>query len=313
MLSRIADSLYWMSRYMERADGMLRLMKTSYNVSFDNIQAGFPTWEPSLEIFTQLPLEKREAIKNDNAAALQYLLIDTENINSLKVLITRSRENARGAQDHVTREVWEQINHIYHLINQPDFTKKLAGPDAITILDTLSTSRELYSGVTDSTMPRGLGWSFMNVGKYIERSLLTVEFTNFFFKRIQFKLTSDQDILYWRILLMALSGYEMHLKNYRSPNNNRNVAEQVLFNGNFPRSLYYSLERSGKYLQDVAASNPVDGSAQLLKTFSRLNSAVKFAELSIVENDGIETFLQSIRQQLTNFSKLLGKTYFSYS
>jgi len=119
MLSRIADSLYWMHRYMERADGMLRLMKTSYILSFDKVQASGMTWESALKIFTSLNQEEVAHLKQDNAAALKYLLLDTKNTNSLKVIITRARENARGVQDQITKEVWEQMNLIYHQINQP--------------------------------------------------------------------------------------------------------------------------------------------------------------------------------------------------
>ncbi len=312
MLSRIADSLYWMNRYMERVDGILRMIKTSYILSFDNIQVGFPTWAPSLKIFTRLPPDRLNGLMNDNVGAIQYLLVDVTNVNSLKVLIGRARENARGTQDHITREVWEHINQLYHLINQADLPEILAGPRALTMIETLMTNRELYSGVTDSTMSRGEGWSFMNVGKHTERCLLTVDFTHFFYDNIGFDLDNDQDILYWRSLLLALSGYEMHLKSYRNQRYNHNVADQVLFSSNFPRSLSYALERTGKYLEDIAASNPVEGSTQLLRVFRRISSAVKFAEMAMVEKEGLRSYLDSMRQQLNTFAQLFARTYFAY-
>ena len=128
MLSRIADSLFWLHRYMERADGMLRLLKTSYILSFDKVQTSSITWEPALRIFTSLPAEEIEALKMNDTAALQYLLTDTSNLNSLKIIITRARENARGVQDQITKEVWEQVNHLYHLVNHPSLHEKLSGP-----------------------------------------------------------------------------------------------------------------------------------------------------------------------------------------
>ncbi len=302
-----------MNRYMERADGMLRMVRTSYVLSFDNIKLGIPTWSPSLEIFTRLSPDHFDSLKNDRAGTLQYLFLDTENVNSLKVLITRARENARGTQDHITREVWEQINKLYHLINQANLSQQLAGSGALNFIETLMTNRELYSGLTDSTMPRGEGWNFMNVGKHIERSLLTVDFACFFYKNIGFDLANDQDILYWRSLLLSLSGYEMFLKTYRNQRYNYNVAEQVLLSGNFPRSLNYSLDHTGRYLDEIAASNPVEGSAQLLKAFKRINSAVKFGEISLVEKEGLKNYLDSMRQQLNGFARLFASTYFAYA
>ena len=274
MLSRIADSLFWLHRYMERADGMLRLIKTSYILSFDKVTNGI-TWEPALKIFTSLSQEEIEILEKNDTAVLQYLLTDTKNLNSLKVIVTRARENARGVQDQITKEVWEQVNQLYHMINHPSLSEKLSGPDAIVVIDALISSSDLFCGITDSTMPRGQGWNYMNLGKFTERCLSTVEFTNTFFQMVDYDFTKEEDILFWRSLLLALSGYELHLKNYSNQNHNCNVAQQVLFDKNFPRSLYYALDRANKYLKDVTESNPVEGTPPLCRAFGRLHSSVK--------------------------------------
>ncbi len=312
MLSRIADSLFWLHRYMERADGMLRLIKTSYILSFDKVASGI-TWEPALKIFTSLSSEEIETLKRNDTAVLQYLITDTKNLNSLKVIVTRARENARGVQDQITKEVWEQVNQLYHMINHSSLSEKLSGPDAIVMIDALISSSDQLCGITDSTMPRGQGWNYMNLGKFTERCLSTVEFTNTFFKLVDYDFTKEEDILFWRGLLLALSGYELHLKNYSNQNHNCNVAQQVLFDKNFPRSLYYSLERANKYLCDVTESNPIDGTPHICRSFGRLHSYVKFSDLAIVAETGLETFLMNIRKELNEFSRMLGQTYFSYS
>ncbi len=313
MLSRIADSLFWLHRYMERADGMLRLLKTSYILSFDKVQANSITWEPALNIFTNLSKGEISALKENDTAALQYLLTNTTNQNSLKVIVTRARENARGVQDQITKEVWEQVNHFYHLINHPALAEKLSGPDAIVVIDALIHSCDQFCGITDSTMPRGQGWNYMNLGKFTERCLLTTEFTLSFYRNIQFDFSNEQDILYWRSLLLALSGYELHLKNYSNQNHNYNVAQQVLFDKNFPRSLNYAFERANKYLLEITASNPVEGTAKLDRTFGRLHSYVKFSDLAVIGDPGLEKYLLSIRKELNEFGKLFGRIYFSYS
>jgi len=112
---------------------------------------------------------------------------------------------------------------------------------------------------------------------------------------------------------LALSGYELHLKNYSNQNHNYNVFQQLAFDKNFPRSIYYSLDRANKYLTDIAASNPVDGSLQLLRAYGRLYSSVKFADLELVEREGLEKYLNYVRKELNEFSGDLGRIYFSYS
>lgn len=313
MLSRIADSLYWLHRYMERADGMLRLMHTSYILSFDKVQASSMSWEPSLRIFTTLPKEEIDRIKKDNAAVLHYLFLETKNQNSLKVIITKARENARGVQDQITKEVWEQVNLLYHQINKPGLKEKLAGPEAIRTIDSFIKSSDQFCGITDSTMPRGQGWNYMNLGKYTERCLMTTEFTHFYFKKLDFDLKDEQDIIFWRSLLLSLSGYELHLKNYSNLKHNYNVLQQLAFDKNFPRAIYYSLDRANRYLTEIAGSNPVEGSIKLLRTYGRLYSSVKFADIELVEREGLEKYLIYVRNELNEFSQDLGRIYFSYS
>lgn len=313
MLSRTADSLFWFQRYMERADGILRLLKTSYILSFDKVQASGITWEPTLRIFTNLSEQEIVQLQNDDFSVLNYMLLDTQHVNSLKVIITRARENARGVQDQITKEVWEQVNQLYHFINQPSLSETLAGQEAITVIDTLISYCDQFFGITDSTMPRGQGWNYMNLGKFTERSLLTLEYTMTFFRKVDFDFSREQDILFWRSLLLALSGYELHLKTYSNQHHNSNVAEQVLFDKNFPRSLHYSLERANKYLLEICENNPVTGTQPLIRAFGRMHSYVKFSDLAIVAEAGMENYLAELRRDLYEFSKLLGQIYFSYA
>ena len=176
MLSRIADSLFWLQRYMERADGLLRIMRTNYILSLDKGVNSNLTWRPVLEIFTHLNSEQVKNLENDTTATLQYLLTDTRNANSLKALFTKARENARGVQDHITKEVWEQVNQMYHIANSTNLSINLSGYDALDTIENFSKNSLLFAGITDVTMPRGLGWSFMNLDRY-ERCTETIEIT----------------------------------------------------------------------------------------------------------------------------------------
>ncbi|MEI9807304.1 MAG: alpha-E domain-containing protein [Bacteroidota bacterium] len=125
-------------------------------------------------------------------------------------------------------------------------------------------------GVTDSTMPRGQGWSFMNLGKYIERCLLTIETSYAHFTKIDHQMDNTQDILFWRNLLLSLSGYELYLKTYTHDQHTMNVVDHVILNKDFPRSLIYSLNRIKRYLNDIVEETKMDGSENLQKTFGRI-------------------------------------------
>ncbi len=313
MLSRIADSLFWLNRYMERSDCMMRVIRTNYILSFDIGNANDFSWKDVANTFSLSPEGIPAEKVKDTAAALKFLIADIKNLNSLKVIITKARENARGVQDNITKEVWEHVNSVYHIVNAPDLEKKIAGSRTLELLDLLNENNTLYYGVTDSTMPRGQGWSFMSLGKFIERCLLTIETSYVHFTKIDHQLDKTQDILFWRNLLLSLSGYELYLKTYTRDQHTINVVDHVIFNKDFPRSLIYSLERIGKYLDEVVEDTKMEGSESLQKTFGRIYSKVEFADMNMIKNIGLPQFLHSLRHDLANFSNQLTRTYFSYA
>jgi uncharacterized alpha-E superfamily protein len=313
MLSRIADSLFWLNRYMERADGMLRLTATHYILSLDKDGIRSMTWMPVMEIFTDSDEEYLKSIENNTESCLKRLLIDTTNTNCLKTLVNRARENARGAQDHITKEVWEEVNQMYHLVNQPALQHKIDSFLGLEVMEPFIKHTVMYAGITDITMPRGMGWCFMNLGKYIERCLQTIAFAEKQLELINFREADTNDLLQWKYLLFALSGYELHVKTYRSANHNYNVLHQVLINENFPRSVMYSLQRIEHYLNKVISNNINEERAALLRSFGRLFSKVRHMELDSLNKDTVPAFFEDIKTDLVDFNQKVVQHFFSYS
>lgn len=313
MLSRIADNLFWLNRYMERTDGLLRTLRNFYILSFETDLNDDTGYEPLLNCYTSLPDTSIESMKTQLPTLLNYLITDTVNTNSVRVLLGKARENARGSQDKITKELWEQINSMYHYINQPDLVNLLSGPDAITVIDHMHNETFLYNGIVDSTMPRGMGWNFMNTGKYIERCLQAVDMTEWYLAQIDFRMDDGGDISYWRHLLLSLSGYELYLKNNRWNMHTRQVIDQVVFNREFTRSVQYALERISNYLRDMTHGNPDKAVVSLQKQLGRLKSMVEFTDVPNLTDKQIKELLIEIRAQLLDFSALFSKLFFSYS
>lgn len=313
MLSRIADSLFWLNRYMERSDCLLRVIRTNYILSFDTGHSADFSWKEVISLFSHSNADDLLKHGESEVAALKFLISDVKNLNSIKVLISKARENARGVQDNITKEVWEQVNQLYHIVNEPGLEKKIAGSRSLETIDQLNQNSILFYGVTDSTMPRGQGWNFMNLGKFIERCILTIDTTHAHFRKIDYRLDLPQHILFWRNLLLSLSGYELYLKNYTRDQHNINVIDHIIFNKNFPRSLTYSLNRLKKYLHDVNEDNKIEGCHLLEKNFGRICSKVEFAEMNMIQEQGLAEFLQSLRHDLVDFSNHLTRIYFSYA
>lgn len=311
MLSRIADSLFWLNRYVERSDVLLRLVYVHYILSLDKSENGNSNWRTVLELSTSYPKDQIGEIENDTSEVLKQILIDEANVNSIKLLVTRARENARGAQDHITKEVWEVVNQMYHQVNQSSLPSKLRSDQAIKVVEGLARSTVLFTGVTDNTMSRGLGWNFMQLGKYIERCLQTIAITNKQLSRNGFE-ESANDILQWRHLLYSLSGYELHLKAYRTQEHINNVMHQVLLNESFTRSVLYSLIRISHYLENIMIIHE-DQNKNLLRSFGRMFSKVRYLDLQSMDKKSIQNFLTEIQTDLLLFSNQLAQYYFSYS
>jgi uncharacterized alpha-E superfamily protein len=298
---------------MERADGLLRVMQTNYILSLDKGVNNNINWRPILQIFSNLDKEKILLLENDTDAALKFLILDVDNLNSLKIILTRARENARGVQDHITKEVWEQVNHMYHLIIDQSLASNLNANEGLKFIDRLTRNSLLFTGVIDTTMPRGTGWNFMNLGRYIERCLQTLEIADKQYSRINYDVHGQQDILQWRYLLLSLSGYELHLKTYRTTNYNSNVLHQVLINPHFTRSVFYSLTRAEKYLHDVVNENKTAENEALVRLFGRLYSRLQYVDFDTLNGVSLQRFLQEVRIELLECSKKLAQNFFSYS
>ncbi len=265
-----------------------------------------------ITVFSHQP---EAALEHDENAAssIRHLVTDTKNLNSIKTLISKARENARGVQDYITKEVWEQVNQIYHIVNDPAIEEKITGSHSMEVIDLLDQNSILFYGVIDSTMPRGHGWQFLNLGKYIERCILTIENTYAHSQKMDHRLDTQRDILFWRNLLLSLSGYELYLKTYPRDQYTLNVIEHIIFNKNFPRSLTYSLLRIKRYFNEIAEHTKIEGTASLKKQLGRICSKVEFADMDTIKEDGLPHFLDSIRNDLTEFSKQLTRIYFSYA
>ena len=310
MLSRIADSLFWMTRYVERSDGILRMLKINFITSLD--RGNDFSWQPVLTIFTRLDRETIEKLSHNSDDVLRYVILDKENQNSIRNIVGHARENARGMQDHITKEVWECLNSFYHKVNSDDIEKALNRDEQITMLGELIEHCLLFFGVSEITMPRGQGWNYMNLGKFLERSVQTVDILDVRFSNIDYDLNNPADIPYWRNLLLSLSGYELYLKRYRGGLQSRNVADLAILTTEFPRSVLYCVIRLDRVVRGMANEN-LEATPQLRKLTGRLRSKVEFADIESISAMGLHSFLTDVKEDIFIFSNALSKTYFAYN
>ncbi|EHQ26746.1 alpha-E domain-containing protein [Mucilaginibacter paludis] len=312
MLSRVASSLYWMSRYIERSDGILRMLKINYASSQDTIQKF--TWEPVIRIFAGVQDDEIEVLENDSRSVLKYMVLDRDNPNSILNIITQARENARGVQEHITKDLWQCLNEYYHAVRDPKLNFWLQKDDPITALDILIRQGMLYYGTTEITMERGEGRSFMNIGHYLERGIQSVDILDTKFGSIDDDPDLLTDTTYWKHLLLSLGGYEIYLKTYRSKGfEAENVLEQVVFNNDFPRSVLYSVNHIQRYFERLKSESNIDEFRELSFLIGRLQSSIKYSSVKTIQQEGLHEYLTNIRNELFKIGNMLNEHYFAYS
>jgi len=311
MLSRVAASFYWLSRYIERSDGILRMLKINYASSQDTIKEF--TWEPVIRLFAAPDDEEIEKLGNNSRAVLKYMVSGKNNSNSILNIITLARENARGVQEHIPKDLWQCLNEYYHTVKDPRLDKALQREDPIGVLDVLIKQVMLYYGTAEIAMERGEGRSFMNIGKYLERSIQSVDILDTKFGSINDNPDLLTDTSYWKHLLLSLGGYELYLRTYREGFEASNILEQVVLNTDFPRSVIYSVNNIQRYFERLMTESNLDDFKQMSFLIGRLLSRIKYSSVSSIEEEGVNDFLTQVRTELYGIGNALNEHYFANS
>lgn len=303
MLSRVADSVFWMARYMERTDNVLRILRTHYIASQDEV-LDF-NWLPLVQLLST----DKEKLSGELTyqQALNHLVLDKDHDASVLTNIVRARENARSVQDYITKELWQCLNDYYHLVRDARTENSLMKDDPITAFDSLSKESILFYGTVDITMNRGEGYTFVSMGKFIERSLQALNI-------LELKLadTSTESVR-WKYLLYSLSGYEFHTKFYKNALQTEEVIHQVLFNIQFPHSVIYCLQQSERYFKRLDSISLPDNFKTVSFAIGKAVNDLRYSEQSIKQKEKLHQLIESTRQNIITFSYQLAKLYFGYS
>lgn len=310
MLSRVADALYWMSRYMERSDGILRMLRINYAYSQDDIPEF--TWKPVLKIFSFLKDDAIFSLEKNGREVLRYMVLEKENGNAVFNLVTQSRENARSVQDHITKELWQCLNEFYHITRDEFLLDALRKDDPMSVMDGLIRQCMYYYGTAEITMARGEGFYYMNVGKYLERAIQTVNILDVKFSEQDYDLDGAHDPIYWRYLLLSISGYELFLRSYNSTLGPRNILDQTIWNQNFPRSILYAVTRLQRSFDKLTMDTRLESHQKLKFLIGKLNSRVQFSDMQTLETEGLQQYLQNIKDELFEIGTAFNHYYFAY-
>ena len=311
MLSRVADTIYWLGRYMERTNGMLQVILTQY-ISSQDTAADFQ-WRPLLKIYGELPEEEMKLIETSSAKALQYMIFGRSNSSSAYNNVMFSRENARGIQDHITKEVWQCLNDYYHFIRNENFRQEANMNDPVSTIDLLIRNGLLFTGTVDNTMTRGEGFTFINLGKFIERAIHAADITRIKMNEIHTSQTEGYGSMKLRYLLYSLFGFEVYLKIYKGNFATKNTLDLILYNTDFPHSLLYSMERLYKYFERLKEESLHESYDHLEYLIGKTMNNIRYSNVNESDPLMLDSFLYQTRLDLFEISAAFSKYYFCTS
>ena len=308
MLSRVADTIYWMARYMERTNGILQTVRTNYIASQDEV-SDF-SWRPILLIYSGLKPDEISEIENDTAKVLEHLIVDRTQGASAYNYIMQSRENARSIQDNITKEVWQCLNDYYHFIRDAGIERELKAGDPVSAIDSLIRHGLLFTGTVDNTMTRDEGFTYLNIGKFLERAVQITDIIRM--KMSEFKMGSESMVEgpTMRYLLYSLFGYELYIKTYKGNFTAENVLQLVVYNNHFPHSILYCLERIYKYFERLNAESVQENYDQLDFLIGKTMNNIKYSNVNADNPEMLNSFLHQTKNDLFDIGSSLSKLYF---
>lgn len=307
MLSRVANNLIWLDRYMERGNSILRLLKVNFIANQDSPEL-FP-WSPIIKNYTDSnnPFSTEDPIK-----CIEYLVFNTNHSNSILNIVTRARENARSVQEHISRELWLCVNNYFLFITNKKLLHKFHNEDPIIFLDKLKAYHLMYHGNMDITQERGPSYYFMNVGKYLERVIQISDFTAI--KLTEIAKTSDrlEQTFYWKNLLLSLGGYQLYLKKHKSSFKENHVITMVFQDKLFPRSVYYCINKLNRHTNKLIEIQELEKN-NLDFLLGKLESTIKYTTIESINEQGLEHFIKNIKEDIKNISLNINTVYFSHT
>ncbi len=316
MLSRVADSLYWMSRYLERAEHTVRMLDVNFSMTLDRSTTTDDARWRRLLLALGSPVKNSSDWAGDSHRLLRTLTHDDANAASVRSCIAEARENARQVREEISSEQWLQLNRLYHLVNETPAPEDTTPPEEFlaTVLDGL----HLFQGVTDTTMSHGEGWQFIQIGRSVERassiaSLLSVYELAAPAAEQQDGPAGSHQFLEWVGLLRSCTAFEAYCYVYTADLTESQILEFLLLNKDFPHSVRYSADRLREALLALEQESGRLAPQELQRVAGRLQSALQYVEIADVLQGGVGDYLRMILSECRRIHTLLYRDYIHYS
>lgn len=312
LLSRVASDIYWLGRYVERAENIARLLDVNYHLTLDFPEEREEKWGPLIFISGDEELFKERYGEISESAVLRFLAFDTEYPNSILSSLMRARENARTVRDRLSIEIWEEINSLFHRVCEASQAPESHFENPFEFCRMVKMGCMLISGLAEETWQHGEEYLFFQLGSYLERADKTTRFLDvkyfLILPSVEY-IGTAYDNIQWSALLRSCSGHEAYRNQY-GITNGRHVVGFLLLDRNFPRSVLYCLNRAEDSLRQLTGTPRGHYQNAPERALGQLCSNLMYAdELSIIQ-DGLHEFIDGLQSSMNAIDQLIHQSFF---
>ena len=311
MLSRVASSIYWMSRYLERADNVARFIDVNARLILDmGWEREEAQWDPLVHASGDEEDFSNRYQGYDEKNVVQFLTFDSKNPNSIIACVQNARENARTVREIISSEMWETINALYHLVDKHSRKRKI---DNLQIFfRQVHQASQLFAGQIENTMSHGEGWHFARVGRLLERADKTARMLDvkyFLLLPSGEHVDSPYDTVEWGAVLKSVSGFEMYRKQFHRVNY-RDVTQFLILDKKFPRAIRFCVDNAARslgYITDILEVEVV-----ATKEMATLRDSLDNTDVNTTLNNGLHEFIDIFQFNLNVVDEAIYKSFFAF-
>lgn len=302
MLARVADSLYWMGRYVERAEHMCRLSDVMLNASLDRNAAASQVTRVVLAAVG----DDEDGRTDDPYRLALRLALDRHDPGSIASSIALARENARQVRDQVTTEMWERLNLIYLRMSAAEAPKAVDETAGLLLHDVIA-DLHLFKGAADATMSHGEGWGFLMLGVYLERAQLIGRLLQVCFDTHR---PLDDHMALMGVLRMSCA-LEPYLRRFTADVQPDKVLDFLLLDEEFPRSIRFCTARIEEFINTAARHAGTSGGAAPERLAGRLRARLQYADTAELEEAGV--LITTVLDECAALHQSIYDTFVAYS
>jgi uncharacterized alpha-E superfamily protein len=320
MLSRVANSLYWMSRFIERAENVARIADVMHHLTLDLRQsdsgAARNFWLPIVQTMGDEELFFTLYDEADSHSVREFLTFQRENPGSVSNCIAMARENARMVRDQITGEMWEGINSLHLFLQSPSALDRWhAGP--VEFYHEMKVSSLYAQGLIDATVPHTAGWLFMQVGRYLERAdkttrILDLRYVALPAKGAPLAPLDPGESLAWSAMLRCCSAWDAYRQLHGADIGPLRVTGFLLLSEDFPRSVEFCVRELDAALRHISGVRPGRFSNHAEKFSGRLLAEIQFSSAEDILDFGLHDYLDMLQRRFNEIGEALFDAYITH-